>query len=105
MRLSATLISSLIAGAAAASCPYAKRSDAVEARGCPYAARAASAGPAHSLVRRGGIEGKKGIFYSTMLLPSFQVYREINANMICSESNRSLWVPAVDFQCGRQQRD
>jgi hypothetical protein len=64
MRLSAALVAALVAGPAAAACPYAGRSDAPAVRGCPYAERAAKPEPVHAPGRRQAIEGKKGIMYS-----------------------------------------
>ncbi|GKZ82920.1 hypothetical protein AnigIFM56816_007746 [Aspergillus niger] len=70
MRFSAAFaLAGLVAGSAAAGCPYAERANndaaAAAPAGCPYAKRAAAASTQDSsrLARRGPIEGKKGIFY------------------------------------------
>lgn len=76
MRFSAAFaLAGLVAGSAAAGCPYAERANndaaaaAAAPAGCPYAKRAAAASTQDSsrLARRGPIEGKKGIFYSKWL--------------------------------------
>lgn len=69
MRISAAIVAfaALVAGSAAASCPYAERGNvAAAAASCPYAKRAATPviQDAPVLSRRTPIEGKKGIFYS-----------------------------------------
>ena len=73
MRISAAFaLAGLVAGSAAAGCPYAEHANnaaAAAPAGCPYAKRAAAASTkeAPRLARRGPIEGKKGIFYSKWL--------------------------------------
>lgn len=74
MRISAAFaLAGLVAGSAAAGCPYAERANnaaaAAAPAGCPYAKHAAAASTKETpgLARRGPIEGKKGIFYSKWL--------------------------------------
>lgn len=71
MRFSVAITTAiLVAGSAAAGCPYAQRAQAADAAaaGCPYAKRvAAPVKEAPVLSRRGPIDGKKGIFYSKCL--------------------------------------
>ncbi|KAJ9203910.1 hypothetical protein DTO164E3_2264 [Paecilomyces variotii] len=75
MRISAAIVAfaALVAGSAAASCPYAERGNvAAAAASCPYAKRAATPviQDAPVLSRRTPIEGKKGIFYMNRIGPS-----------------------------------
>lgn len=69
MRLSSAItFAALVVGSAAAGCPYAERAASpAAAAGCPYAKRAAAATVPKekpAVLRRGPVEGKKGIFYS-----------------------------------------
>ncbi|PWY66756.1 tat pathway signal sequence domain-containing protein [Aspergillus heteromorphus CBS 117.55] len=78
MRISAAItLAGLVAGSAAAACPYAERANTkAAAAGCPYAQRAAAAAAAApakdapGLSRRGPVEGKEGIFYLNRIGPS-----------------------------------
>lgn len=61
MRVLNAITLALVAGHAAAGCPYAERAERAEhAAACPYAKQAAQHAPA----RRQSIADKKGIFYS-----------------------------------------
>src|SRR4051812_36846026 len=61
MRLLSTFVLGLVAGRAAAECPYAER--AKEARSCPYASAHAAKRDDAPVQRRQAISGKEGIFY------------------------------------------
>lgn len=63
MRVLNAITLALVAGHAAAGCPYAERAE--HAAACPYAKQAAQHAPA----RRQAIADKKGIFYSESQQP------------------------------------